>query len=324
MNIKDFGGEFALINLIKRGIKLDKDVVLGIGDDCAVLKFDKKNYLLFTTDTIVDGDHFSLEWWKPEQIGMKAVEINSSDIYSMGGIPKHIIVALTLPDETSVEFVRDLYRGINKSCKKHKINLVGGNITHGKQLNIGIGLIGTVEKKRLCLRSCAKAGELICVTGYLGGGRAGLQLFLNRKEGKSKSHHLLPKANPGGRIISQYSRCMIDVSDGLASEVKHICEESNVGAVVYKEQIPIKKEVFSDAKKLGKDAYDFALHGGEDFQLVFTINENKINELRKRIKFSIVGEILPKKKGIFLIDKGKKYSLGSGYDHFKTRIKEKK
>lgn len=321
MNIKDFGGEFALIDMIKKEVSLDNEVILGIGDDTAVLKLDEKNYLLFTTDSLVDGDHFNLNWWNAEQIGMKAVEINVSDIASMGGLPKYLIVALTLPDDISVEFIDKLYKGIRDSCKRHKINLVGGNITHGKQLNIGISLIGIVEKDHLCLRKNAKLGELLCVTGNLGSSRAGLELFLNKKDGRSKIFHLEPKAKlKEAKIISQYSKCMIDVSDGLASEVRHICKESNVGAVVFKEKIRIRKECFEDAHKVGKDAYEFALSGGEDFELVFTLSKGNAKELKKKLDFTVVGETLPKEEGIFLLDKGKKRHLGKGYDHFMSKV----
>ena len=320
MKISDIGGEFELIKRISKNTRLfSKDVLVGIGDDTAVLKYSKDEYLLFTTDMLVEDDHFSLGYFSAEQIGMKAVEVNVSDIAAMGGIPKHALVSLALPKNIDAGFIDDLYKGLNKTGKRYKINIIGGDLTHSKQIAINIAMIGFVEKKNLCLRSDAKVDDVICVSGNLGGSTAGLNLLLKKEKGISTKPHLEPKARIGfARKISEFVNAMEDVSDGLAQEVRNICDASRVGAVIFKEKIPISKGTLSDAKKMKKDAYDFALYGGEDFELVFTINKNKFEELKKKIKnIHVVGKILNKKEGVYLLDEGRKIKLGRGFDHFK-------
>jgi|TARA_B100001964_G_scaffold245559_1_gene333420 thiamine-monophosphate kinase len=311
-------GEIELIKKISGKTKLfSKDIVKGIGDDAAVVRFDKKHYLLLTTDTLVEDDHFNLKWFKPEQIGSKAIESNVSDIAAMGGFPKYALISLTLPKNTNTIFLNKLYNGINKNCKKYKISIIGGNLSSGNKISITISLIGLVEKKNLCLRSDAKVNDLICVTGNLGSSKAGLELLRHKKKGKSINYYLNPKSKLNdGILLSKYVNAMEDVSDGLASEVLNICNESKVGAVIYRDLIPLNKNTISDAKKVKKNPYDYALYGGEDFELVFTTNKNQLKKL-KGTKCIVVGEILPKNKGIYLYDKGKKKKLKYGYEHFK-------
>ncbi|MBI2656218.1 thiamine-phosphate kinase, partial [Candidatus Woesearchaeota archaeon] len=273
MKIQDIGGEFGLIGRIKDKIKLySKDVVVGIGDDTAVLKYDKDNYLLFTTDMLVENDHFSLKYSTPEQIGMKAIEQNVSDIAAMGGLPKFAVISLALPNNVSVEFVDELYKGINKKSKKYKISIVGGNITHSKEIVVNVALIGFVEKEYLTLRSEAKVSDLIFCSGDVGKSSVGLELLKNNKNGNSIKKHLEPECRLDlARKLAKFGiNSMIDVSDGVASEIKHICDGSDVGAVIHADKIPISKDTINDAKKISKNPLDFALYGGEDFELVFT------------------------------------------------------
>ena len=312
-------GEIKLIKNIATKTKLfSKDIIKGIGDDTAVLKFDKKHYLLLTTDTLVEDDHFNIKWFTPEQIGSKAIESNVSDIAAMGGFPKYTLISLVLPKDTNVNFIDNLYDGINKSAGKYKISIIGGNIASGKKISITISLVGLVGKKNLCLRSNAKVNDLILVTGNLGSSRAGLELFRHKKKGNSINYYLNPTSKLNiGRKLSSFVNAMEDVSDGLASEVLNICNESKVGAVIYKDLIPLNKTTIIDAKKVGKDPYDYALYGGEDYELVFTINKNNLKKL-KGTKCIVVGEILPKKKGIYLYQKGRKKKLKYGYEHFRS------
>ena len=319
MKIKDIGGEFALIERIKSKIKLySKDVVAGIGDDTAVLKYDKNNYLLFTTDMLVENDHFSLKYSKPEQIGMKAIEQNVSDIASMGGLPKYAVVSLALPSNIDVEFVDRLYNGINKKSKKYKISIVGGNITHSKEIVVNVALLGFVEKKYLALRSGAKVNDLIFCSGNVGSSSMGLELLRCNFKGKSIKKHLEPQSrlDLARKLVKVGINSMIDISDGVASEVKHICKQSNVGAIIYADKIPISKNTLNDAKKLNKNPLNFALYGGEDFELVFTAPKNKLQQLKK-FNVKVIGEIVDKKNGIKLIKNNKKVNLQSGFDHFR-------
>jgi thiamine-monophosphate kinase len=319
MKIKEIGGEFALIKRLAKKVN-DSNVIKGIGDDCAVLKYNKKKYVLITTDMLVENDHFNLKWQTPFQVGMKLMEVNVSDIVSMGGTPKYAFVSLSLKEDTEVEFVEELYKGIYKSAKKHKVLVLGGDTTHGTEYVFNLTLIGETEKKLLRLRSSAKVNDLICVTGKLGGSTAGLKLLLNNRKGFLKKHNE-PKSRTAkeGKTIAKYCNAMIDVSDGLGSEVRHICEESNVGAEVYYEKIPVSKETFFTAKKLKMNAFDFALYGGEDFELVFTVPEKKLKKLKREFSdFTVIGKILPKKEGVYLLKKEKKLPLKKGFDHFEN------
>jgi len=318
MKIKEIGGEFALIKRISRKIK-DTSVMTQIGDDTAVVKVGGK-LLLLTTDTLVEDDHFSLKWSTPYQIGMKAMEINVSDIAANAGRPRYALISLCLKENTEVEFIDELYKGIYSVANKYGFEIVGGNLTHGKQIVIDVAMIG--EAKKPVLRSGAKIGDLICVTGDLGKSRAGLELFMHFGEDAKRfgvaKFHLEPRCRlKESQIISKFASAMIDVSDGLAPEVGHICEMSQKGAVVYKEKIPISRQTLAAAELVKKDAYDFALHGGEDFELVFTVSGKNLAGLKKQFKdFSVVGKILPRREGLYLLDRGKKRPLGKGYDHF--------
>jgi len=313
MKIKEIGGEFALIKRLTKDVK-DKDIVRGIGDDAAVIKVGEK-LLVVTTDTIVEGDHFSFEWFSAKQVGMKAIEINVSDVGSMGGKAKYALVSLVLPRDIDVKVIDDIYKGMREAGDKYKIEIVGGNVTHGKQLVIDIDMIGIVRKKDLKLRSGAKPGDFIFVSGDLGGSTAGLNLFLQKVGGHSyvKKKHLEPEAkfSKVSKFLSSIN-AMIDVSDGLASEVTRICEQSGCGAVIYTNNIPVKDSVRMAAKIVGKDALDYALYGGEDFELVYTVSEKNLD----KVKGFLVGEIT-KRKGVYLHSKGKeKLITKKGYDHF--------
>lgn len=317
MKIKDIGGEFALIKRITKKSK-DKNVLVGIGDDAAVIKVGNK-YLVITTDTLVEDDHFSLKWFSPMQIGMKAIEVNVSDIAAKGGMPKYALISLVLRKDTSVEFVDELYVGLYKSADKYKLDIVGGNTTHGSQIVVDVCMIGEVSKKNLCLRSSAKPNDLIFVTGGLGSSIAGLNLFRNNISGfeKIKKAHLEPEAQlEKSKSIARYANAMIDISDGLAGDLGHICEQSKCGAVVYKEKIPITQETKNAAKAVGKNALDYALYGGEDFQLLFTVPKANI----KKIKGCYFIGKITKQKGVSLVSNSKKEAIKrKGYDHFLSK-----
>ncbi|MDH7507363.1 MAG: thiamine-phosphate kinase [Candidatus Thermoplasmatota archaeon] len=312
MKIKELG-EFGLIERITKKPK-NKDIIVGIGDDAAVVKT-KKALQVLTTDALVEGDHFRREWFLPKQIGMKAIEINVSDVASMGAIPKYALVSLALPNDLDVEFIDGLYDGMWKTCDKYDIEIIGGNMAHSKEIVISITLTGVVDKNHLCLRSGAKPGDFILVSGPLGNGRAGLRVFQESLKGfeKVKKAYLEPKAQLKFALkVASYVNSMEDISDGLASELKHICKQSKCGAIIYKDKIPINDDVRKIAKTLGEDEYDYALYGGEDFELVFTVSKNNI----EKIKGYLIGEITKDKK-VMLSHLGKTKNITShGYDHF--------
>jgi thiamine-monophosphate kinase len=316
MKIKDIG-EFGLIDRITKKPK-DKHVLVGIGDDAAVIET-KKGLLILTTDCLVEGDHFKREWFTSKQIGMKAIEINVSDVAAMGAVPKYVLVSLVLPEDLNVDFVEEMYKGMWKVCDTYDIEIIGGNMTHGDKIVISITLTGEVNKKNLCLRSGAKPEDYILLSGYLGNGRAGLRTFQEKIEGfkQLRKNYLEPKAQLKTALkIAPYVNSMIDISDGLAPEIKHICDESKCGAIIYKEKIPVKDEVREIAKILKENEYDYALFGGEDFELVYTVPKNNI----KKIEGYIIGEIT-KDKTIKLKSHGEeKVIKEKGYDHFSNLV----
>jgi len=312
MNIKDIGGEFALIDRVtRRG-----GAIVGIGDDAAVLKYTDKRYQLLTTDMLCEGDHFNLQWSTPKQVGMKSMEVNVSDIAAMGGLPTYAAISLSLRPDTSVEFMDAFYEGLYESADRHGVKIVGGDTTHASIMVVNVALMGVVEKERLSLRSHAKRGDLICVTGDLGKSMAGLELLKAGVPGDTKAH-LEPKCRlKEARIIGKHCNAMIDVSDGLASEVNHICKESGVGGIVFRKMIPLSKSTVESAIKLCKDPYNYALNGGEDYELIFTIPEKDLKKVKVNCPITVVGEILADKEGVKIESGGSKTALKGGYDHF--------
>jgi len=309
--IKDIG-EFGLIDLITRKPR-KKDVVVGIGDDAAVIK--TKGLQVLTTDCLVEGDHFRRDWFTPLQIGMKAIEISISDVAAMGGLPQYVLISLGLPQDLDVDFVKEIYNGMWKSCKKYDMEIIGGNMTHSDQIFISVTMVGMVEKKNLKLRRGAIPGDFIVVSGHLGFGRAGLRLFQKKQDGfnKVKKRYLEPKARLDyAHQVRSFVNSMIDVSDGLVPEVRHICDQSKCGAIIYNDKIPINDEVRQVAKILNEDEYDYALFGGEDFELVFTVSKNNID----KIDGYLVGEITKCKTVKVKTGNNKKIVTKKGYDHF--------
>ncbi|HLG24154.1 MAG TPA: thiamine-phosphate kinase [Candidatus Nanoarchaeia archaeon] len=318
MKNKDYFSEFELIDLIRKKAKISKSsAVRGIGDDAAVINYDKKNYMLFTTDSLVENVHFSLNYFSPKQVGMKAVEQNVSDIAAMGGIPKFALVSLGLKKSTNKKFVESLYDGILKAASKYKIEAIGGNITSSKDNFITIFLAGFVEKKKICLRSAAKKGDLVFCTGNVGKSAAGLELLKSKKTGESVKSHIEPKSRLAlsQKLVRIGINSMIDVSDGVAPEISHICQESKVGAVIYADKLPISESTIEDAKKSRKNPVDFALYGGEDFELIFTADKSRLSKL-KNLDVSVIGEIIDKKYGVKVVKGGKEIKIKKGFDHF--------
>ncbi len=311
MKLKEIG-EMGLVKRIARK-PWRKGVLVGIGDDAAVIRVGKKK-LVVTVDSLVQDDHFSLKWFSPKQVGMKAIEVNVSDIAAMNAMPLYALVSLCLPRATPLKFVDGLYKGIYFTAGKYGIDIIGGNITHGKQIVVDATMIGEA-KGRIPLRSNAKPGDAIIVSGKLGASTAGLRLFLRKKKGFAavKRKHTESKAQlKKAHAIAKYSNAMEDCSDGLASEVRNICDASKCGAVLQWEKIPVSAETVKAAKALGKDGREFALFGGEDFELIATVPKRNL----KKVKGFVVGRIIKGKK-IFLEKNGKKRLLKkAGYDHF--------
>ena len=324
MKIKDIGGEFALIDRLSAMVpNSHHELVAGIGDDAAVLRTgpEPSPYLLVTTDIMVEGRHFDRRWAQPEQIGIKAAESNLSDIAAMGGRPTWMFISLVLSKEMDVGWVQRVYEGIGLSCRRHGAVVAGGDTTRGAANAINISLLGEVTPDLLCLRSHAQPGDTLVVTGTLGASAAALALLEN---GETPCRYLLEKhLSPTCRldvvdVIAPLANAMIDISDGLGSEVRHICKQSRVGAEIYADAVPLHSAVISAGETLGKAPVDFAVQGGEDYELLFSISEKKLPMLEETgITWYKVGKVVEGGADpIIVIDEGR-YPLSSGFNHFR-------
>lgn len=323
MDLKELGGEFEFIKRVTGGIVLPEEVLCGVGDDCAVIRQGGDRVLLVTADMMVENDHFSLKWQTPYQVGMKLMEVNVSDIHAMGGRSRFAFISMSLVKGVQVEFMDELYRGLYDRAKIHGVAVLGGDTTHGTELVFNLTLLGEAEAQAVRYRRGAAPGEWFCVTGDIGGSTAGLKCLLRGKEkggaGLDLSRHLEPKArlHREALAIARYATAMIDVSDGLASEVKHICRASHVGGVIFAEKIPLSGTTRTLAAAAGEDPLDCALYGGEDFELVFTVKDGDLETLRWEFSdFTVVGRVLPADDGVYLDRGGRREELKKGYDHF--------
>jgi len=330
-------GEFGLIARIAEKVgEVGNAVVVGIGDDAAVVRTGGDKYTIATCDIQVEGVHFLREKITPHQLGRKAVAINVSDIASMGGIPKHLWVSLVLPQDMAVEDVDALYEGMVEETGRHGASIVGGNIARSPSgLVVDTFLLGEVEPEYLLLRSGAKVGDSVLVTGHVGDSAAGLALVLDPAVSCDEGHadkvleaHLTPTPRvKEGRVIARsgLATAMIDVSDGVLADLGHICERSGVGARLWAERLPISDAARAVARAVGKEPLEWALGGGEDYELLFTAPAGRAEELAALVRketstpVSVIGEIVPADAGIEVIrEGGKPISLErGGWDHFR-------
>jgi thiamine-monophosphate kinase len=331
MELKQLG-EFALIDLIKKDTIVHKEnVALGIGDDAAVLIPTPQQFQLITADMLVEGIHFDLCTSSAKQLGFKAIAVNLSDIAAMGGVPKHVVVSIALPGYLSVDFVVSLYEGMKEICREFGVNIVGGDtVSSPKGLIINVTAMGEVVPEHVQRRSGASVGELIVVTGTLGDSGCGLDLLMKGQWQELAfalplvTKHLtpIPQVKMGFLLASLGSTSMNDISDGLASEVNEIAAASKVGMRIYGERVPLSPESNQAASLLGKSALDYALYGGEDYQLVFTISPDKfkcLSEMKIDVALTAIGEVVEQNQGIVLVDKDGEVSAlePRGYNHFR-------
>ncbi len=304
MQIKDIG-EIDLIRRLAKGFRLDRSVVKGSGDDTAVLKWTKDKYLLFTCDMVIEDVHFSLSKATPFQIGWKALGRNLSDIAAMGGVPKYAVVSIGISPELNISVADGICKGLKNLADRFEVSIVGGDMARSKKIVINVSLIGQVEKKNLTLRSGAKAGDLIFVTGSLGGSI------------KGKHIRFTPRIKESRELTKNYKvNSMIDISDGLILDLSRILEASGVGACIYENTIPISK----DTKSLKNALYD-----GEDYELLFTMSVKEARRFFKerfakmRCPVTLIGEVIGKKNTVLKIidSEGREKNLNiKGYTHF--------
>ncbi len=333
-------GEFGLIaRLARRVPAYARDVLEGIGDDVAVVRLGNGRLLLMTCDIQVAGVHFLPGAITPRQLGHKVAAINLSDIGAVGGQPRHFLVSLGLPSDTEVEDIEALYDGLREECDALEVDVLGGNVSQLPVLTIDAFLVGEVEESRLLRRQGAGPGDLVAVTGSLGSSRAGLELALHSElraglpaalVEAALAAHFTPR--PRVREGQALAACpgvtaMIDISDGLAADIGHICDESQVGVRLWAEALPVGEPVGPIAQLVAAGPLAWALGGGEDYELCFTVHPESADAAALAVRaatglaVTVIGEVLPGEAGRWLRVPGgcaEQTLPAGGWDHFRA------
>ncbi len=315
-------GEFGLIDHLTKNFKINhSSTIKGIGDDAAVLNFENKKVVV-TTDLLVEGVHFDLSYMPLKHLGYKAVVVNLSDVYAMNGKATQITVSIAVSNRFPLEALEDIYAGIETAAKIYDIDVVGGDTTSSNTgLLISITAIGVVEDE--VYRSGAKPNDLLVVTGDLGGAFMGLQVLEREKEVYKVNPNNQPDLEPYTYIIERQLKpearkdiikllkdldvkptAMIDISDGLSSEIIHLCKQSNVGCDLYEEKIPLDPQVISTCEEFNIDSTTVALNGGEDYELLFTVSQADFPKIQANPNFSVIGYMKEANEGMHLVTRG--------------------
>jgi thiamine-monophosphate kinase len=339
MNLKEIG-EFGFIKKISRGCLIRPDnIIKAIGDDAAAFETEPDRLTLITTDLLVERIHFLRDAISGFDLGHKSLAVNLSDIAAMGGTAREAFVSIAIPDDCQLDYLEAIYEGIKNLASRFDVNVLGGDTTSSKKdLIINIVVQGTVPKDELLCRDGARPGDLIFSTGYLGDSKAGLHLILNQIEANSKTLKALLKAHlrpqphlKEGRFLARQPgvHAAIDTSDGLSSDLGHIAEESQVGARLFGERIPISQNLKAFCTRFDFNPIDYALSGGEDYTLLCTIAAKNADQIAraferefKRPLFAI-GEITAEKQIEIIFPDGKtKPITPTGWDHFMAKENE--
>ena len=324
-------GEFGLIDLITKDFEIVNDSTeLSVGDDAAILNY-KNQKIIVTTDMLVEGVHFDLSYFPLKHLGYKAVISSISDICAMCGIAKQITVSIAVSNRFKLESIKELYSGIKHACKRYNVDLIGGDTTSSLTgLVISVSAIGCISKSNYVTRSGSKPNDLIVVSGSLGGAYLGLQVlerekqvFLvnsNSKPDLSKYKYVVErqlKPEAKSEIVEFFLEnkirptSMIDISDGLSSEIIHLCKNSGNGCVIYEEKLPIMKETVDTCQEFKLDASTIALSGGEDYELLFTIDSKYLKNIEQHKEFSVIGYITKESNTNLITKDGKTTPISS-------------
>lgn len=337
--LKSFG-EFKLIDEITRSFKLkNQSSLYGVGDDCAVLSYPNKKVLI-STDLLVEGVHFDMVYTPLMHLGYKAATVNFSDIYAMNGKPKQITVGIAVSNRFSVEAVKELYMGIQEACKHYNVDLIGGDTTSSLNgLFISITVIGEADEDKIVYRKGAQTNDLICVSGNLGASYMGLMILEREKATWQANPNMQPDLAGHEYVLQRFLRpearfdipeilkakniiptSMIDISDGLASELHHICSQSKKGCNVYEDKIPIDPTTSLVAEEFGINPVTAAFNGGEDYELLFTISQKDYEAIKGIPQISIIGHITDDEKEMSLITSNNQVVelRAQGWDSFQT------
>lgn len=332
-------GEFGLIDqLTKKFETKNPETLFGIGDDAAVLEGKEDKVRLVSTDMLLEGIHFNLMYMPLKHLGYKAVSVNVSDLCAMNGKAEQITVSLAVSNRFPVEALEELYEGIRAACEHYKVDLIGGDTTSSVSgLILSISVIGTASKKDVVYRSGAKENDLLVVSGDLGGAYMGLQVLEREKEVFKANPNIQPdldghdyilqrQLKPEARVdvidilkeLEVVPTSMIDISDGLASEVLHLCKASGVGCHVYDEKLPIDAATSTTALDFNINPNTAAMNGGEDYELLFTIGQSDYEKIASNPNFTVIGHITHQNDGMYLIDRnGAAVELkAQGWNHF--------
>ena len=303
-------GEFGLIDELTREFKLTNDSsVKGIGDDCAVISSEGEHCKLLSADMLVEGVHFNLSYMPLKSLGFKAVSVNVSDVYAMNGKPEQITVSLGVSSKFPVEELKELYAGIKAACEFYSVDLIGGDTTSSYSgLIVSISVLGVADKTNISFRSGAKENDLLIVSGDLGSSYLGLQILEREKGVFNANPNIQPKLDgydelikrqlqPIARkdVISMFEEMsfkptsMIDISDGLASEIMHLAKSSECSFSIYSDKLPIAEKSILTSEELGLDPFVCALNGGEDYELLFTADQKDFEKFKNNPNFSIIG-----------------------------------
>lgn len=334
MDLKSLG-EFGLIeHLTGRRERYGQSVRVGIGDDAAVIRIPGDGFLLACTDMLVEGKHFLREKTPPAALGYKAMAVNLSDIAAMGGIPRQALVSVGWPGDCSLDYAEKVYEGLYDLAGEYQVNIVGGDTVCAPVMVLNVTVIGEA-RKRAVRRSGAKPGDKLAVTGRLGASAAGLALLQAGEEEKRGipaevvkdllDSHLrpAPRVREAGLLVATGNpSAMIDISDGLAGDARHLAVAGRVGVLIYGDRLPVDDYTKAVAAAMQKDYREWALYGGEDYELLVTLAEEKVAGVKQRlagagVSFSVIGEIIPGKEGLRIERQGKTGPLlGKGYEHF--------
>ncbi len=340
-------GEFGLIDqLTNKFEKTNSSTIYGVGDDAAVLDRNKNDYTLVSTDFLLEGVHFNLMYTPLKHLGYKAVAVNVSDICAMNGTAEQITVSIAVSNRFPLEALEELYEGIRIACKTYNVDLIGGDTSSSLTgLCISVTAVGKVRKSEIVYRSGAKEHDLLCVSGDLGGAYMGLQILEREKSVFNANPNIQPDLDGHDYIIGRQLKpearhdivkilaelkvkpsSMIDISDGLASEIKHLCKASKVGCHLYDEKIPIDAKTSMTAIELNVNPNTAALNGGEDYELLFTVPQSDYEKVAANPNITVIGHITHQNDGQYLIDKnGAAVELqAQGWKHFDSDQKEEK
>ncbi|GAB6279617.1 MAG: thiamine-phosphate kinase [Lentimicrobium sp.] len=333
-------GEFGLIERLTKDLTLhNQSTIKGVGDDAAVMQYGNHSLILLTNDILIEGVHFDLTYTPLKHLGYKAGVVNFSDIYAMNGIPRQLVVGLGVSNRFSVEALDEFYEGLRLACQHYGVDLVGGDTSSSKAgMFISISVVGEVSKDEVVYRNGAQLNDLICVTGDLGAAYMGLLLLEREKQVYLANPNMQPELEGNDYVLERQLKpearkdiirllheanikptAMIDISDGLASDILHICEQSNKGCVIYEDKIPIDPATLILCDEFKIIPTIAALHGGEDYELLFTVSLTEYSKIEEIQDISLIGHITDLSEGCQLItNDGKQIALqAQGWNHLR-------